>query len=557
VKDYMSDHLTNNELFKLFEAVLTERAVGEEFRRLESMLDEDQQVRDLYALYSQLHVDLRYNFRTGAVDPEELLSAEPLMESKPASPLTQRSKLPRIGWMSLGLAATLFVAIFLSLVFPRGQEEVPNVILATTVRATKPPEPVATLTMHRDVVWEGSSIIKGQAIREGEELRLLSGETRISMGIGAEIVAKGPCAMRFVSRDRVQLEFGEVTVYVAEWAKGFTVVTDSMEVIDLGTTFTVNASKEAGAEASVLKGQVRVNPHKKLMKGPRTVLVSEGEALSVDSDGRRQSRLLAPLEATDRVDFSGLEPYRPVLLYNTGIGFAEGDEDPNWRVIAGPEDSFDGPQFAMVCVPDERYLSNDPRISQWVSMANWRTAKANSVYTFQTTFDLTGYDLDTIQLFGRFLADNGIQEVRVNGNPVKVDSWTDNVPDQSFGQPQFRTVSVTDGLVQGTNIVEIDVWNGVFQPVESRKTTPNPMALRVEWYAFGRQDGVAADAQPKINLNQKTGAFDRDRSDGISRVNRFVNGSFVVKWVGAGLSSWLQLTRHSSFIDSQQFILAD
>ena len=84
-------------------------------------------------------------------------------------------------------------------------------------------------------------------------------------------------------------------------------------------------------------------------------------------------------------------------------------------------------------------------------MANWREAIPNSKWTFQTTFDLTGFDLSTVQLFGRFLADNGVKEVRVNGQAVMLESWVDNTPGQRFDQPQFRTVNVSEGLVEGIN----------------------------------------------------------------------------------------------------------
>jgi hypothetical protein len=97
-----------------------------------------------------------------------------------------------------------------------------------------------------------------------------------------------------------------------------------------------------------------------------------------------------------------------------------------------------------------------------------------------------------VQLFGRFLADNGFHEVRVNGRPVNLESWVDNIRGQYFTQPQFRTVNVTDGLLAGANVIEIDVWNAVFQPVDTHKTTPNPMALRVEWEGFGRPKQASA-----------------------------------------------------------------
>lgn len=148
-----------------------------------------------------------------------------------------------------------------------------------------------------------------------------------------------------------------------------------------------------------------------------------------------------------------------------------------------------------MCPPERGYLPNHPDASQWISIADWRTAAPNSIYTFQTQFDLQGYDLATMQLFGRFLADNGVVAVRVNGRPVRVNSWVDNERLQPFGDLQFRFVNVTEGLVNGQNVIEIDVRNGLMrQPDASDQqilTIPNPMALRVEWYAFGRQVDLA------------------------------------------------------------------
>ena len=171
------------------------------------------------------------------------------------------------------------------------------------------------------------------------------------------------------------------------------------------------------------------------------------------------------------------------------VSLMSGPARRSTRVVAGPEGAFQGPEFAQVCVPYKRYLDNEPEESQWVSIRNWEEAAANSVYTFETTFHLTGYDLSTKRLFGRFLADNGIEAVRVNGRAVRVESWVDNVVGQRFDGPQFRFVNVTDGLVEGSNTIEIDVQNGtMWNSIDGQPNiAPNHMALRVEWYAFGRQ----------------------------------------------------------------------
>ena len=402
----------------------------------------------------------------------------------------RKSLFSRSTWLVAGLAAAVCIAV---LAFRSGAPELAtqHVLVTPVTSISRPPAPVATLRLQADATWKGQQWEVGHAFREGDRIELLSGDAQISVGYGAEIAVKGPSTIHFVAHDRLQLENGEVTVHVAEWAKGFTVATNSMEVVDLGTMFTVVAGNDGNDEARVLKGLVRVHPRSDSLYGDRGLLVGEGESLSVTPDGRHANQAVLPEPVADAFDLSEIVPYRPVVLYNTGLGLMVGDEDAHWVVVAGPEGTLDNPEYATVCVPDPRYLANDPELSQWVSLASWRTAKANTTYTFQTRFDLTGYDLATTRLFGRFLADNGIKSVRVNGHAVEVQSWVDNKTGQEFGSEEFRFVDITNGLVQGENIVEIDVWNGVFGAPSPGNSTPNPMALRVEWCAFGRRSDVA------------------------------------------------------------------
>jgi hypothetical protein len=83
------------------------------------------------------------------------------------------------------------------------------------------------------------------------------------------------------------------------------------------------------------------------------------------------------------------------------------------------------------------------------------------------------------------IADNGVREVRVNGKPIPLKPWVLNERDQLFNR--FVVVEIRDGFVVGKNRIEFDIWNGVdrYEPEE-----PNPLALRVEWQAFGRLNGM-------------------------------------------------------------------
>ena len=504
-------------LLALITAVLGERADADQVRCLNELLASEPDAVELFAFYSQQEVDLRHTLRTEySHSPSWRGAAAECSESatncSPArSSWGVRKLLPLVATAAALAVLAGGIRHFVlrgNATEQRGFQAAQSKGKIVPVALRKPPAPVAVLAAAHEAVWKGRKILLGQSLREGDSLTLMKGEARISMGFGAEIAAKGPCGLRIVARDRVQLQFGEVAVHVAEWAKGFTVQTPTMDVVDLGTTFVVSASRGSSSETSVIQGQVRVSPHKIMDDGPRSVLVSEGESLEVERSGRRTALPSKLEDSAAYIDFGVEHPYRPIGLHNSGYEFDIGDEDPYWRVIAGPKEFLGGPQFAMVCVPDERYLPNDRASSQWVSMANWRQATPNSMYTFETQFDLTDFELSTVQLFGRFLADNGIHEVRVNGRPVNLESWVDNVRGQYFSQPQFRTVNVTDGLRAGANVIEIDVWNGLFQPADQHKTTPNPMALRVEWEGFGRPKQSSANKEssfePRLETNVAT-----------------------------------------------------
>ncbi|MEQ8849167.1 FecR family protein [Botrimarina sp.] len=522
-----ADYEPSDELGVLIQRVVDGQLTDAEHDRLEAILSDDAAAREFFADFLRLHGLLNYQAVATCPNWEEFESRWAQLDP-PAGDVDVESGLISGGartrfaaycWRLApwGVAA----ALVLSLGLPKGEraDKPPAVADAGSAEVTtgvqetpgqqlgvkaddpivlqsvsRPPAPVATLASHSDAIWRGKQLSVGEPMHEGETFHLEEGNAHISVGFGAEIKATGPCSLTFTSNDQVRLSQGEILVDVAEWAKGFTVVTDAMDVVDLGTTFSVSAGDGLATKTSVLSGMVRALPRKTPEGDRRSILLSEGEGLAVDGEGNRRSFKRPSKAGPDDPRFDGPAPYRPVTLYNTGIGLAEGDEDPHWRVIAGPADAFDGACYARVCVPYKRYLDNELSSSQWVSIPGWESAAPNSMYTFATAFDLDGYDLATTRLFGRFLADNGIQAVRVNGQSVRVESWTDNVSGQRFDGQQFRFVNVTDGLVDGRNTIEIDVFNGTTVDRETYEAVvvPNHMALRVEWYAFGRGSELAS-----------------------------------------------------------------
>jgi hypothetical protein len=127
------------------------------------------------------------------------------------------------------------------------------------------------------------------------------------------------------------------------------------------------------------------------------------------------------------------------------------------------------------------YLPNDPALSQWISISNPVDAGCppNTMYTFETEFDLTDYDLSTVTIIAQVIADNGVMGVRINGHNVSFKPWS-----AVYGLfDTYRKIEITDGFVQGVNRIQFDVWNSITMSYPEAR---NPMALRVEWQAFGR-----------------------------------------------------------------------
>lgn len=460
-------------LRELINAAIAGQLSDADERALEERLRDDDQALAAFLKHCQLETDLRFHARATLTGRRAMANLPDLTEvSPPHSPGSAARRRAASRWL-MGLAA-LFVLGFFTWWNGGFWHEIP---------AERQPQPIARLAESSDAHWLGDDgPVVGHEFVEGDSVYLTKGRARISMSSGAEVVLRSPCFVTLAAADRMQLEEGVVTAQVAEWGHGFTVNTSAMSVVDLGTKFAVAADSRGVTEAHVLDGQVRIQPFSS-GSSRRSMLLSGGEAYRVETERKVAVRLKANRERYD-AEMGNTPPLKPILIHNTGKGLVPGDEDPHWRISAGPKcAAYDGPQFAVVSDADYRYLANDRERSQWLSVSNPARpgVPPSTVFTFETTFDLTGFDVSTVTAAAQVIADNGVRAVRVNGHPLPLAKWNLNERDQYFNR--FVTVEIREHLAPGLNRVEFDVWNGVdrYSPNE-----PNPVAIRVEWQAFGR-----------------------------------------------------------------------
>jgi hypothetical protein len=350
----------------------------------------------------------------------------------------------------------------------------------------RPPVPVGRVAFGAGVIWAtGHELRDGQRLLEGQVVDLVEGTVQVSMEIGAEIAIDAPCRMTLVGSELVKLESGVIGVRAAEWVDEFNVQTNDLLVTDIGTRFVVDADARFGSAVHVFEGLVIATPLKHPTANRR---VGTREAVQMTAEGQLESVPFRRGPLVERLD--SFRPLRSIAIPPTGLGRQVGNEDPKWRITAGDDDFGPYPRPAVISNVGPRHGLNEPARSQWISVADGMTrgAPVRTKYTYETTFDLNGYDPRSVRLTGLILADNGVEEIRINGQLLPVAPWLDWFAGVTFFK--FHSIDIESGFVPGKNTLSISVINETDLPPVDKDVeipeTPNPMGLRVEWQASGR-----------------------------------------------------------------------
>ncbi len=398
-------------------------------------------------------------------------------------------------WSASAVLVALFLCLFLALPAWRDQAAISLSNRSIEARVIpvlhRPTQPIATLVRADAAVWGGGiAITPGENLLEKQRIELVSGTAQISFACGVDLVLRAPSVVTLTADNYATLERGTVIAHAAKWATGFVVEADDLQIIDLGTRFAILADEGGTTEAHVLEGNVLAAPMKSRRPRKTSMLLSSGEAIRVDG-----ARAQVELFEARHSDFNDLTtsflPMKPINLWNTGIGRSVGDQDLQWNIVAGLPENGPYPRPASVIDGVKGpYLDNHPESSQWISVSksSWPGSAPDAVHTYETRFDLTGFDLSTVYIVGHFLVDDTINELRINGQPVDFENWETTWNNYDF--QSFHPIEITSGFQPGENVISIDVYNNLTEPPRGSTAInpgPNPTGLRVEWQAFGRQ----------------------------------------------------------------------
>lgn len=233
------------------QAALEGTCTEEEFRRLE------QELRD--------SPDLRQVFRETFLMHEMLAAQEELF-----APQVECGPAPTRGRFVLRATLTAAAAVVLGFF---ALKLVPG---TPTLRITAGPH-------SKYVVDHGAGGTgRGDDLEPGAAVTLSEGTLELDFANGVQSIVQAPASFVLQSAGQLKMEMGTARFQVPENAKGFTVVTPRLEVVDLGTSFGVVELPDEPAQAHVFEGEIQA----KTRLETNMTLLKAGAAVEKSAQGR-------------------------------------------------------------------------------------------------------------------------------------------------------------------------------------------------------------------------------------------------------------------------------
>ena len=228
-------------------------ASGEETQRLEEKLLESPDTRAGFRRYTRTDVALRET--SEAADRERALVD-----------FRSSSRWPHGFWGWAQVAALFIMAgVIAALVISRGQG--PEVAGDQEGEASGPvlvqgddfgEGAMAVLTHAVGVEWAGDRAYAEGASLRPDTLSIESGLLQIEFFSGATVVVEGPAEFELVDPMNARCSRGRVRANVPHFARGFTIESEELKVVDLGTEFGFSAGEGGAKELHVFDGEVVV-----------------------------------------------------------------------------------------------------------------------------------------------------------------------------------------------------------------------------------------------------------------------------------------------------------
>lgn len=235
------------ELWSLLSALVDGTMSAAEYARLEDLLRSDRAVRDAYRGFMQMESMLAWEL---VHPPADAASPGDRSKQTPASwPSATAAWRRSAAWLVplLAAAATAMALVVVAVLRSGGPPSAGSL-----------PDAYALLSDAADAEWaDGLELEQGAAIAAGP-LRLVAGSAQLRFASGAFVTLSGPAEIEVLDGNSLFLRSGRIIPYVPKSARGFTVVSPTGEVIDLGTEFAVSVDADGQTDVHVIAGDVQL-----------------------------------------------------------------------------------------------------------------------------------------------------------------------------------------------------------------------------------------------------------------------------------------------------------
>jgi hypothetical protein len=260
----------------------------------------DEQKRRLEAMLSQSDQARRFYVRAMALSSSLFEYAAEMQADAPSKSVTSgRISFPfeRVVGPVLALAAAVALAFWIPLqLAPRTEPGSAE---------TAGEETVARLTASKDCKWVGTAPQVGEWFNEGKKLQLKEGFAEITFDCGAQVVLEGPAFLELHSPWSALFHHGALTAKVPPEAIGFRIENPAVQVVDLGTEFSMLAEENGAAEVFVLEGSVEVAGRDSLNQPAKMITLKEKQArrFALHGDGEVTDRDQKLAKLSRKVEF--------------------------------------------------------------------------------------------------------------------------------------------------------------------------------------------------------------------------------------------------------------
>jgi len=255
------------ELNALCNALVDGIITDAEKARLEEMLRTSEEARRFYV-------------RALALSSSLMQYAGEMQADAPDIPAVSSRVVRPAAWIwtlgSLAAAAAVVLAFWLGWTTDRQPARADSPEIADA--AAENEESVARLSGAKDCRWSGTALQPGEELHRGQKINLDAGFAEITFDCGAQVTLEGPASLDLDSAWEAVLQRGTLKANVPTEAVGFRVSNPSVNVVDLGTEFSMVADEGGATEVFVLKGAVETTARDAAGNEERPVVLKEKQA---------------------------------------------------------------------------------------------------------------------------------------------------------------------------------------------------------------------------------------------------------------------------------------